>query len=186
MIRAKASTIITVAVIAIAVVCVAGLVVNQRLEIVSGDTRYNALLDQYIKSVKDCADANDCTSTVPAPSTIVEQGTPGQNGLNGQNATDNQVERAVEIYCDLRLDCQGPMGLDGLNGTNGTNGVDGTNGADGSPGPQGPQGDTGPTGAAGADGQPPFSWTYTDALGMQHTCTRDDPFDAAAPTYTCN
>lgn len=111
---------------------------------------------------------------------------------------------------------QGPPGADGVNGPRGVPGpagAPGMNGADGGPGPVGAQGDPGPTGPqgnpgaagpagptgpvgatgpagangpAGAEGEPPKSWTYTDALGLQHTCTRTDPFNPDAPTYTCN
>jgi uncharacterized protein HemX len=48
------------------------------------------------------------------------------------------------------------------------------------------QADKLPTVINGQNGQPPVSWTYTDALGFSHTCGRTDPFDASAPTYTCN
>lgn len=80
----------------------------------------------------------------------------------------------------------GPTGADGATGATGTAGPSGVQGDPGPAGPQGPAGATGATGPAGTDGQPPLSWTYTDALGIQYTCTRTDPFDPAAPTYTCN
>lgn len=181
--KPKAITLITFAVIALAAAALVGLFVVQENTIEIGSSRYNALFDQYVKSVSDCARAHDCTSTVPAPAAIAgEPGAPGQNGANGRDATDQQVESAVSLYCDLRLDCQGPAGLPGPNGASGTPGADGV---DGTPGAQGDPGPAGPTGPAGADGQPPVSWTWPDALGFQHTCTRTDPFDEARPTYQC-
>ena len=126
---------------------------------------YTTLYNQVI--------TNGDKPNAPAPSTI--QVEPGAPGAAGQNATDVQVQSAVTIYCDLRLDCQGPTGLTGQNGTNG---------ADGATGAQGPPG---ATGATGADGQPPFSWTQPGVLpGTTETCTRTDPFDASAPTYQCS
>jgi hypothetical protein len=86
----------------------------------------------------------------------------------------------------------GPQGVPGANGADSTvpgpvgpTGAAGANGADSTvPGPVGPMG---PPGAAG---EPPLSWTYvtTSPLGgsKTHTCTRADPFDPAAPTYTCD
>lgn len=60
------------------------------------------------------------------------------------------------------------------------------------PGPAGPAGPAGQTGADGHDGKdgkdgaPPAGWSYTDALGGQHTCSRDTSSPDSAPTYTCN
>ncbi|MEO7260245.1 MAG: hypothetical protein ABI047_03145 [Jatrophihabitantaceae bacterium] len=94
-------------------------------------------------------------------------GAPGASGAPGQNATADQVAAAVATYCAAHEQCAGPAGADGRDAT----------GAPGSPGP---------SGASGGPGQPPVSWTYTDALGVDHTCSRTDPFDAAAPTYRCD
>lgn len=73
-------------------------------------------------------------------------------------------------------------------------------GVQGERGDQGPKGDPGPPPTAlqindavaaylaanpPVPGQPPLRWTYNDALNAQRTCVRDDPFDPAAPTYTC-
>lgn len=129
-------------------------------------SHYTTLYAQVIK--------NGDVPAGPAPSEV--HVIPGPSGAAGQNATDTQVQTAVSMYCDLRLDCQGPSGLPGPNGTDGQ---PGTAGADGAQGP------AGPAGANGVDGQPPTSWTYTDDLGFQHTCSRTDPFDATAPTYSC-
>jgi hypothetical protein len=95
---------------------------------------------------------------------------------------------------------QGPRGFPGLPGPDGlpggvgpagpagevgTAGEPGPAGAEGEAGPAGPEGATGPEGPAGADGQPPLSWTFFFPNGVEHTCTRSDPFDPANPTYTC-
>lgn len=189
----KLANILTVVVVLVALVSLGLLFGEQQSRISTQSARLQSahaenvkLLNDYTKSIDDCNRSSDCTSTVPAPKTIIEQGTPGPSGQNGQNATDDQVARQVDIYCDIRVECEGPPGVDGTDGVNGT---------DGATGPQGPQGDTGPAGQAGADGtngtngadgQPPVSWTYTDDLGITHTCTRTDPFDPTAPTYTCS
>lgn len=128
---------------------------------------YTTLYNQVVK--------NGDQPKAPAPSTI--QLIPGPTGAAGQNATDTQVLAAVTIYCDLRTDCQGPTGLQGPAGLNG---------ADGAQGPPGPAGADGVNGTNGVDGQPPVSWTYTDAFGIQHTCSRTDQFDPSSPTYSCS
>ena len=89
------------------------------------------------------------------------QGASGPAGADGANATDAQVESAVDAYCSAHADCVGPAG------------------------PAGAQGAQGPAGPAGANGQPPSSWTYHDALGVEHTCTRSNT-DDSAPTYACS
>jgi hypothetical protein len=126
-------------------------------------------------------------SPVPTP---VPNAAPlkGDKGDDGRDATDQQVFSAVTQYCAVVAFCVGPKGdpgAPGKDGAAGTNGVDGSNGTSGADGAAGPPGADGPPGATGADGQPPLSWTYTDALGISNTCNRTDPFDASAPTYTC-
>lgn len=87
----------------------------------------------------------------------------------------------------------GPQGPPGPRGTPGAPGVGhpgqpGAAGKDGSPGPPGPagaDGKDGTDGKDGADGKPPQSWTWTDTLGVTHTCTRKDGTDDA-PTYSCS
>ncbi|MGH2690382.1 MAG: hypothetical protein ACRDKW_16475 [Actinomycetota bacterium] len=88
----------------------------------------------------------------------------------------------------------GPPGLPGEVGPAGANstvpGPQGPAGADSTvSGPQGPAGADstipGPAGPAGAAGEPPLSWTFTFPPGIEHTCTRTDPFDPDQPTYTC-
>lgn len=101
---------------------------------------------------------------------IGPQGLPGVRGANGVSITGPA----------------GANGANGVNGADGTNGAGGPAGPQGDPGPAGPQGSPGADGKSGSDGQPPLSWTYTDALGQVHTCTRDAGFDPSAPTYTCD
>lgn len=108
------------------------------------------------------------------------QGPPGADGVNGPRGVP------------------GPPGAPGMNGVDGGPGPIGAQGDPGPAGPAGPQGNpgptgpsgaagpTGPTGPPGSEGEPPKSWTYTDALGLQHTCTRAEPFDPDMPTYQCN
>lgn len=188
--RLKPTTVFTALAYVIVGVLIVLAFINQQQRIRQAADDYQHLLSQYTKSVNDCSRANDCTSTVPAPSVVEGQaGQPGQNGTNGRDATDVQVFDAVRDYCMLRVNCQGPTGLTGTSGASGANGADGATGAsgsDGATGAQGPQGDPGPAGANGVDGQPPFAWTYTDMLDVDHTCTRTDPFDPASPTYICN
>lgn len=59
-------------------------------------------------------------------------------------------------------------------------------GPSGATGPAGPSGAPGPAGAQGVAGQPPYSWTYTDALGVKYYCVRTQSFDPGNPTYTCS
>lgn len=55
-------------------------------------------------------------------------------------------------------------------------------------GPSGAPGETvaGPAGPIGPPGPPPASWTYTDAMGTSHTCSRDSGSPDEAATYTCD
>lgn len=89
-------------------------------------------------------------------------------GPAGQSASDSQVATAVAAYCGQSPSpCQGPAGPAGPSGADG------------------PSGPPGPTGPSGAPGKPPAGWTYTDRLGLQHTCTRSNT-DDSAPTYNCS
>lgn len=96
-------------------------------------------------------------STGPAGPT----GSTGQPGSPGQNATADQIADAVTTYCGTHSNCTGK------------------DGADGQPGP------SGASGQSGQPGQAPVSWTYVDALGVEHSCNRADPFDPNAPKYVC-
>lgn len=105
--------------------------------------------------------------------------------------TAAQVAQAIASYCGPDGKCRGPAGPSGPAGNNGQSatadqvaaGLATYCGAHNQC--AGPAGPAGPSGSNGQDGQPPVSWTYTDLLG-QHTCSRTDPFDRAAPTYTCS
>lgn len=161
-----------------------------RDRVAAKDDDLTALLDQYAELYDDCEQADTCDSTAPAPE-VVQQVLPieGPQGDPGRAPTADEIDDAIVRYCLLRSECRGEVGAAGTNGTAGANGAAGASGVDGASGAQGEQGPAGPAGADGAngaDGQPPFSWTYTDALGFEHTCTRTDPFDPSAPTYVCS
>lgn len=132
------------------------------------------------------------TPAAPAPGEILKDptvvGERGESGLPGprgpQGPTGNMGPPGP----------MGPVGPGGPPGDVGAAGVDGQPGSDGQPGqpgaagesgPAGPQGEPGPPGADGEDGEPPQSWTWTDVLGVQHECVRDDGSPDDAPTYTC-
>jgi len=150
--------------------------------------QYNHLFDLYQKQNAQLRE-NGIEPETPSPETVAQSGPVGATGAQG--------DRGPQGIPGVRGQ-DGTPGLDGApgaTGATGASGSDGTTGNQGEPGPAGPQGAPGPagpagtdgaTGPAGADGQPPVSWTYTDMLGISHTCTRTDPFDANAPTYTCN
>ncbi|MEP6477859.1 MAG: hypothetical protein ABJB03_00580 [Rhodoglobus sp.] len=101
---------------------------------------------------------------VPVPGPAGEPGTAGAQGPQGPRGFD---------------------GHDGIDGKDGAPGAPGTTGLDGATGPQGDPGPAGAPGNPGADGQPPTSWSFT-WVGITYTCQRTEPFDATAPTYTCN
>lgn len=122
----------------------------------------------YCRSDGRCRGPSGPSGAIGTPG---KSGPPGSPGAPGQNATADQVADAVATYCAAHDDCRGEQGSSGEQGPSG---------------PAGAPGSAGPTGAPGDDGQPPISWTYTDALGRDHTCTRTDPFDASAPTYSCD
>jgi hypothetical protein len=113
-------------------------------------------------------------------------GTPGQNGRGIASVSCRSDGLWAISYTDGTTQlasgpCVGPPGNPGAPGAAGADGVNGQNGADGA------NGTNGTNGADGAPGQPPTSWTEPGLLpGTTITCTRTDPFDASAPTYTCN
>jgi len=160
--------------------------------------QYNHLFDLYQKQNAQLRE-NGIEPETPSPETVAQSGPVGATGAagpqgdRGPGPTDAQIFTAVSDYCSTpQVPCKGETGTPGATGAPGAS-VTGPAGANGDSitGPQGPKGDpgesiTGPPGTNGTDGQPPLSWTYTDMLGIAHTCTRADPFDAAAPTYTCN
>lgn len=108
-----------------------------------------------------CADAR----------TIVREGPQGAQGIPG---------------------VQGPQGIQGVAGGTGPQGPQGIQGETGGTGAQGPQGEKGDTGSVGAqgppgeDGDPPAGWVvYNEAGNVVEECTRAEPFNPQAPTYTC-
>lgn len=124
--------------------------------------------------------------------TIVREGPQGAQGVPGATGPQGvQGTQGLQGIQGIRgFDgATGATGASGVDGINGLNGIDGTNGVDGAPGKDGVDGKDGAAGIAGtdgADGQPPFSWTVFNENGdVRETCTRADPFDPAAPTYTC-
>jgi hypothetical protein len=118
----------------------------------TGTPGANATDNQVADAVAGyCAGLNFCrgdtgkTGAAGANGANGVDGTAGMNGTNGtdgQNATDAQVGEAVQDYCTVNNECQGPAGKDGMNGTNGK---DGTDGATGPPGPTCPDGYTATT-----------------------------------------
>jgi len=109
------------------------------------------------------------------------QGEPGPAGPPGVRG-DPGAAGAPGLVGDTGA--PGPAGGPGPSGDTGTAGNPGEPGATGPAGPVGNAGPAGPPGDVGPAGEPPVSWTYTDLLG-EHTCSRTDPFDPAAPTYSC-
>lgn len=129
---------------------------------------YQQLLDEGVRP-----DAEKPSEVVEGPAG--ERGDTGPRGLQGEPGEP------------------GPPGPPGQPGGIGAPGEPGAPGEQGEPGPAGPPGEAGAPGAAGpagADGahgtpgQPPTSWTFTFAF-VDYRCDRADPFDPAAPTYSC-
>lgn len=166
-----------------------GVAVNAYL---SNQANYHNLLSLYAKQQTQLKD-NGITPSGPSPAQIT-QGTQGATGAAGANGRDGNGISLVECtssglwrihYTDgATQTADGPcVGAVGTTGAAGANGADST-----VAGPKGDTGDQGPAGAPGTNGtngEPPASWTYSDMLGVSHTCARDDPFDPTAPTYNC-
>jgi hypothetical protein len=137
----------------------------------------NATAEQVATAVAAFLDLNPPTpgrppTTAEVAAAVVNycQANGGCLGPAGQNATSAQVASAVADYCAVHAECAGPTGPGGAGGPTGE------------PGPTGP---AGPSGVAGPAGPPVAGWTFTDALGMPHTCTRDAGSPDNAATYTC-
>ncbi len=127
----------------------------------------------------------------------------GPGGKPGRGVASQRIRagRLLVRYTDGTTQDLGPViGAKGDKGdpgrtVQGNQGNTGDKGDQGNQGDQGPKGDTGLQGSTGADsivpgatgapGQPPLSWTVTDAEGRQSTCTRTEPFDPTLPAYTC-
>lgn len=137
-----------------------------------------------------CDQAEVVKSAAPIPGPPGVAGPPGPQGDQGPPGPPGPKGDPGAAGAPGLLGATGPAGAPGLPGEAGEQGPAGEPGADGpagpqgEPGPAGPQGERGEPGVAGPAGSPPVSWTYTDILGT-HTCTRNDPFDPASPTYTC-
>jgi len=98
-------------------------------------------------------------------------GPPGPSGASGSPGTPGSPGPTGQ---------PGPGGAAGSPGAAGVPGPSGAPGQDGSPGEPGPAGPTGPQGPPGAA---PSGWTYTDALGVTHTCTPTT--STPPPQYSC-
>lgn len=110
----------------------------------------------------------------------------------GRAPTSTEIAAAANAYIASHLsDFIGPQGSPGDTGPTGAAGpgpsaqqiADAVNsycnpGAGAVSPCEGPPGQTGPV------GPPVASWTYTDALGVEHTCSRVNT-DDTAPTYAC-
>jgi hypothetical protein len=104
-----------------------------------------------------------------------QRGEPGAEGLPGRDGKDG--EDGVTPACVSEpAQCRGATGDAGASGADGVDGQSGKDGADGKDGRDG---------VDGTSGQPPASWTWTDAAGREQTCTRNPESPDTAPTYSC-
>lgn len=92
----------------------------------------------------------------------------------GPPPSQADIDAAVQRFLSQNPPPAGPKGDKGDKGDQGEPGEDGADSTE--PGPRGPEGPPGP---------PPAGWTFTDAFGATHTCTRDGDSPDTAPTYTC-
>lgn len=131
----------------------------------------NTLRTQVTACADKQAHAPGCTEpAVPPAATIV-----GQAGATGATGAAGPPGNTV-------VGPEGPPGAAGAPGV----GVEGPSGANGADGQNGANGADGKDGRDGTNGQPPVGWTYVDALGFTHTCSRVDGFDPTSPQYTCD
>lgn len=112
------------------------------------------------------------TPVVQAPGLPGPEGRPGRDGRDGADGTDGVTPACVSEPAQCR-------------GANGDAGASGADGVDGQPGKDGADGKDGRDGIDGISGQPPASWTWTDAAGREQTCTRNPDSPDTAPTYSC-
>lgn len=112
-------------------------------------------------------------------------GATGAPGLNAPPILRTDLLTVLTDYCQSH-DCTSPPGPPGPAGRDGTDGKDGTPGAQGPSGPAGPAGADGVPGPPGAPGPAPqpFTFTFLDSTGLQHTCTVD-PNAGPAVTQPC-
>jgi len=148
-------------------------------------------LSHNLDATRDQVKAIGETPVSPPASVVTDNaGVPGKAGTNGTNGRDGTSVAAVicqasgswlitysngssqqasgPCVAQDGADGQTVVGPPGKDGANGMNGTDGLNGANGAP------------------GEPPVSWTWVSTSGLTRVCTRTDPFDPTAPTYTCS
>lgn len=162
---------------------VANLTTQQQATLISTLSADNdALRDQLIN--------NGETPVAPPASERVDAaeltGPAGPIGAAGRNGVDGRGVAGFDCRADgtwlVTYDDGARQTLTGS--CSAADGIDGQPGAPGATGPAGPAGADGAPGANGAAGEPPLSWQFT-WLGVDYTCSRADPFDPTAPTYTC-
>ena len=135
------------------------------------------------------------TPVAPAPDTRTDGadgsdgargkvGPQGVAGLDGADGADGAAGIVGESITGP-VGTAGPQGASGASGADGSSGADGLSGTSGSDGAPGQDGADGAAGAPGGNGEPPASWTFTDAQGDTYTCTRAELFDAENPQYKC-
>jgi hypothetical protein len=105
-------------------------------------------------------------------------GPPGPSGASGSPGTPGSPGPTGQPGPGGAAGSPGAAGVPGPSGAAGPSGAPGQNGSPGEPGPVGPTGPQGPPGAA------PSGWTYTDALGVTHTCTPTT--GTPPPQYSCS
>lgn len=108
-------------------------------------------------------------ATADVGAVVGKDGAPGPSGAPGRGVsavTINSASHLIVTYTDGSTADAGQV-------------------PSGPPGEPGPSGQPGPPGPAGPQGSPPSSWTWTDELGRQQTCTRSGGTDAS-PTYSCS
>lgn len=137
-----------------------------------------AALAESLTAANDQVVALGADPIAPAPETIIgATGAPGPTGPPGAAGADGVS--VLSISCSSA----GTFTVVYSSGRTQTDVGDCIAEA-GPPGPIGESGAPGHAGAAGADGAPPVSWTV-DGVLADYLCTRTEPFDPDAPTYSC-
>lgn len=137
---------------------------------------------------EEAADKADAPPPTPGLEPLIgERGERGFPGLDGRDGKDGAPGPKGDKG-DLGPVAPPVPGKDGAPGASvpGPPGADGQPGAPGTDGAPGAPGEPGAPGAPGAPGEPPMSWTYKDALGGSHTCTRAPDYTPTSPTYSCD
>lgn len=125
---------------------------------------------------------------VQHPAATGATGPAGSQGAPGPAPSDSQIQAAVAVWETAHpvvapSGPAGPQGVPGASGASGAPGV-GATGPQGSQGEPGSPGQPGASGASGEPGQAPSGWTYTDALGVTHTCSPST--GTPSPQYSCS